>query len=91
MIELAKTKKDNENLHKLRSLLGEERDRANKSKQKAQDKAILKEVKEQNKERAVKGQEPVYIKKRELKERRHRDKFEKLDREGKLEDFIKKK
>jgi len=51
----------------------------------------MKAAKQDNIERVQKGQQPVYLKKRELKERQHVDKFEKLDKEGKLQDFISKK
>ena len=44
-------------------MLGEERDRINKSEQKRKDKQILKEVKQSNIERVTHGQEPVYLKK----------------------------
>lgn len=84
-------KKDKDNVHKLRELLGEEKDMANKSKQRQKEKEIMKAAKQENIERVQKGQQPVFLKKRELKERQHVDKFEKLDKEGKLQDFILKK
>ena len=44
-------------------MLGHERDMQNKAQQKKKDKAILKEIKESNKERAEKGFDPKYLKK----------------------------
>ena len=78
-------------MHKLRELLGEEKDMANKGKQRQKEKEILKAAKQENIDRVQKGQQPVYLKKRELKERQHVDRFEKLDKEGKLQEFIQKK
>jgi len=52
---------------------------------------VLKKVKEINKERVKKGKEPVYLKDRQLKELGYREKFEELERKGKLEEFIEKK
>jgi hypothetical protein len=37
---------------------------------------VLKEIKQQNKERAAQGLDAKYLKKRELKDLRHKDKFE---------------
>ena len=51
----------------------------------------MKTAKMENIERVKKGMEPVFLKKRELKERQHIEKFEKLEKSGKLDDFIKKK
>lgn len=84
-------RKDKDNVHKLRVMLGEEKDMAYKSKQRQKEKEIMKSAKQENIERAKKGQDPVYLKKRELKERQHIDKFEKLDKSGKLDEFIQKK
>ena len=80
-------------------MLGEERDRMHKSEQRKKDKQILKDIKETNKDRVQHGQDPVYYKKRkiyylivdigELKEFRHKDRFERLEKEGKLDEFIK--
>lgn len=72
-------------------MLGEEKDMANKSKQRQKEKEIMKTAKMENIERVKKGMEPVFLKKRELKERQHIEKFEKLEKSGKLDDFIQKK
>lgn len=77
-------------VHKLREMLGEERDAMNKAAQKSKDKAILKEAKLENRQRAEKGLEPKYMKKKELKEMRHKEHFEKLEKSGKLKEFIEK-
>ena len=50
-------------------MLGEEKDMANKSKQRQKEKEIMKTAKMENIERVKKGMEPVFLKKRELKER----------------------
>ena len=84
-------RKDKDNVHKLRAMLGEEKDMANKSKQRQKEKEIMKTAKMENIERVKKGMEPVFLKKRELKERQHIEKFEKLEKSGKLDDFIQKK
>ena len=75
----------------LREMLGEEKDALNKGQQRRKDKEILKEVKQENRDRAVKGLEPKFYKKRELKDLRHKEKFDKLEKEGKLKDFVEKK
>ena len=75
-------------VHRLREMLGEERDLENKAKERGRDKKIMKEIKEENKQRALKGLGEVYIKKRELKDRRHKEAFEKIEKEGKMKEFI---
>ena len=99
MILVAKKDKDSDKLRQLRGMLGEERDRMHKSEQRKKDKQILKDIKETNKDRVQHGQDPVFYKKRkiyylivdigELKEFRHKDRFERLEKEGKLDEFIK--
>ena len=99
MILLAKKDKESDKLRQLRGMLGEERDRMHKSEQRKKDKQILKDIKETNKDRVQHGQDPVFYKKRkiyylivdigELKEFRHKDRFERLEKEGKLDEFIK--
>ena len=99
MIVLAKKDKESDKLRQLRGMLGEERDRMHKSEQRKKDKQILKDIKETNKDRVQHGQDPVFYKKRkiyylivdigELKEFRHKDRFERLEKEGKLDEFIK--
>jgi len=59
-------------MKRLREMVGEEKDQVHKNEQKNKDKLILKEVKQQNKERAAKGLEPMFLKKRELKDMRHK-------------------
>ena len=90
-IKEAKTSKDSDNLRRLRDMLGQEKDMANKGEQRKKDKEILKEVKQTNKDRAMKGLDPMFLKKRELKELRHKGQFEKLEKEGKLDEFMQKK
>ena len=41
-----------------------------------------------NKERAKKGLKPIYYKKRELKEMRYKEQFDKLDKKGKVDKEI---
>ena len=99
MILLAKKDKESDKLRQLRGMLGEERDRMHKSEQRKKDKQILKDIKETNKDRVQHGQDPVFYKKRkiyylivdigELKEFRHKERFERLEKEGKLDEFIK--
>ena len=72
-------------------MLGEEKDAMNKAAQKRKDKDILKEIKQENKARAEKGLDPKFMKRRELKELRHKDQFEKLEKSGKLKEFIERK
>ncbi|CAI2379483.1 unnamed protein product [Moneuplotes crassus] len=51
----------------------------------------LKEAKKMNKERAKKGQNPIYYKKRELKEMRYKEQFDKLDKKkGRVDKEIQK-
>ena len=43
-----------------------------------------------NKERAQKGLKPIYYKKRELKEMKYKEQFEKLERKGRVDREISK-
>lgn len=43
-----------------------------------------------NKERAKKGQTPIYYKKRELKEMKYKEAFDKFDKKGKVDREIQK-
>eukprot|EP00347_Sterkiella_histriomuscorum_P011724 403371354 len=87
----AKKEGDKDKAQKLRDMIGDEKSYKNKGKQKQQEKEVIKEAKKANRERVEKGLEPVYLKKRDIKEMKVKQKFEKLDKEGKLEQFIMKK
>mmetsp|Transcript_7394 Transcript_7394/g.6553 ORF Transcript_7394/g.6553 Transcript_7394/m.6553 type:complete len:170 (-) Transcript_7394:37-546(-) len=50
----------------------------------------LKQAKDMNKERAKKGLNPIYYKKRELKEMKYKEQFEKLEKKGKVDREISK-
>ena len=60
----------------------------NRNKEQVVDAKYLKKAKEINKERAKKGLKPVYFKRRELKEMKYQEKFEKLDKRGKVDKEI---
>ena len=48
-------------------------------------------MKQENKEGAEKGLDPKFLKRRDLKEMRYKEKFETLEKSGKLKEFIEKK
>ena len=50
----------------------------------------MKKHKEINKERALQGKQPHYAKKRELKESQLRDKFDDLEKKGRLDSYMQK-
>ncbi len=54
------------------------------------DSKYLKQAKQMNKERAKKGMKPIYYKKRELKEMRYKEEFEKLEKKGRVDREISK-
>ena len=71
-------------------MLQEEREFANKQKQDRVVKKQKDEMKKLNKERIKEGKEPIYLKQRDLKNIHLKDKFEQLDKAGKLENFMEK-
>jgi len=76
---------------RLREMLGAEKDAMHKAEQRGKDKEILKGVKQENRERAARGLEPKYLKKRELKDLRHKEAFERLESSGKMKEFVERK
>ena len=71
-------------------MIGEEKSLMKKRESKLKQKDILKSVKELNKERVSKGAQPYYLKKSQLKDLQLKEKFDKLDKEGRLESFLQK-
>ena len=51
----------------------------------------MKEVKNTNKNRVKSGQEPVFKKKREMKNMRYEQQFDQLEKEGKLDKYMRMK
>ena len=56
-----------------------------------QEKEMLKQAKLDNEKRVADGLQPKFLKKREFKELRLRDQFEKLESRGALDKFIEKR
>ena len=52
---------------------------------------MLKEAKIENEHRVAQGLEPKFLKKREFKELRLKDQFEKLEKRGALDKFMEKR
>ena len=50
----------------------------------SKDHNYLQKVKDINKDRAMKGLKPVFYKKREIKELRYKDEFDRLEKRGKV-------
>ena len=90
MKKQAKKEGDTEAIKQLNQLFGEEKALQNRMKTlKTKDEVEgLAKVKQENKERAHKGLEPIFKKKRELKEMGLETKFNKLQKSGKLEKFM---
>ena len=59
-----------------------------KSLQTNKDKAAIDEIKQQNKDRVKQGLNPIYLKKRDIKEHELKTKFDKLDKSGRLDKFM---
>ena len=91
MLSQAKQIKDKDKMERIRDLIGEEKDILNRGKERKKAQKVMKEAKDANKERAKQGLEPIYLKKREIKQLKFKDKFEKLEKDGKLESFLEKK
>ncbi|CDW79299.1 rrna processing protein [Stylonychia lemnae] len=87
----AKKQGDKDQIKQIRDLIGNDKSFMNKNKKQKQEKEVIQEQKKVNKERAEKGLQPLYLKKREIKEMQVKQKFEKLDKDGNLEKFIQRK
>ena len=70
-----------EDRHAMKALKGRNR--------KSESNIALKQVKSMNEDRVKKGQAPIYLKRRELKELRYKSKFDKLESKGRTEKHMK--
>ena len=77
-------------ISKLKQMLQEERLFSAKQKQHRQDKEAKDKLKVINRERAAEGKSAIYAKKTQMKQTLLKDKFEKLNKEGKLDRFMEK-
>ena len=94
LIELKKRAKksgDQDELTKVKEMMGEEKTLKRAMAKKRDDISTMNRLKDENKERIEKGHEPVYLKKREIKTLKHKDRFEQLEKDGKLDKFMEKK
>ena len=90
-LRIAKKSKDKEQVTQIRNFIGQEKDLINKSLNKRKDKQTITQAKQNNKDRVEKGLNPVFLKKREIKEMRYKDKFDNLEKQGRLDGFMLKK
>ena len=83
----AKAKKtgDMDKLNHFRELIGSEKQLKNKIENFQKEQQLLGDLKNQNKERVQKGLEPVFKKKRDVKNMEFMKKFDDLDKSGKLD------
>ena len=87
----AKKSGDHEQLTKIKGMIGEEKSIRKAMEKKRGQHETMKRLKDENKQRIEKGQEPVYLKKRDIKTLKHRDHFDRLEKDGKLDAFMEKK
>mmetsp|Transcript_14695 Transcript_14695/g.25015 ORF Transcript_14695/g.25015 Transcript_14695/m.25015 type:complete len:110 (-) Transcript_14695:43-372(-) len=84
----AKREGDEDGLAKVREMIGQEKQISMRLKQKKEEEGVLDEMKQQNRERASKGFEPVFHKKRDMKTIKLKKQFDELDKKGKLDKFL---
>ena len=87
----AKAKKagDVDKLNHFRELIGSEKQLKNKIENFKKEQSLLGDLKNENKERVQKGLDPVFKKKRDVKNMQFMKKFDDLEKSGKLEKFMK--
>ena len=81
---------DTEAKQKMKDLLGEEKSLIQRQKQEKLNYESLKRLKEINKERVLEGKQPHFSKKRDLKESQLREKFDDLEKKGRLDSYMQK-
>ena len=90
-MRLAKKSGDIEKIGQVKELLNEEKQFSARQKNDRREKQQKDLLKAQNKERVAQGLEPIYVKRSEVKQVHLKEKFDKLEQSGKLENFLEKR
>ena len=87
----AKKTGNSDALLQIRELLGEEKQIQQKVKKHTEQTELIGQLKTDNRDRATKGLEPVYQKKRDIKNIEFKKQFDKLESTGRLDKFMERK